>query len=249
MTNRLLAVGDIHAPLHDRRAWNLILQMIADLKPQKVWLAGDIGNWGSLARHARARHEVRSFQSDKLGVRSVMRELYSALPSGQVIAQQGNHDLWVDNYLAANAAELEEDGAFDFRSLLQLRKIDHWVPYRSGIHIGKVYYTHDIGHSGRGALRQNLAGAGQCIVTGHTHSAGVLYGSTVKRSPHFALEVGWVGSHKEFDKFPYMSEVKRKDWQHGVGVVEYDKTWQQAWATFVPFVGGKARYGGKEYRG
>lgn len=248
MTNLLAAIGDIHAPIHDRRMWNLTLRMVADLRPRKVWVSGDVGNWGSLSRHARKRGEVRKYKQDRDGVRAALRELFDAAGTAELIVQQGNHDLWVDNYLASNAPEMEELDDFDFPSALGLRKRDIWVPYNTGRHIGQVYYTHDIGHCGRTALRANLVGAGQCIVTGHTHTAGVLYGSTVKGAAHFAMETGWVGDRAEFAKFPYMSEVKQKDWQYGLGLIEYDKAWDAAWATFVPFVDGKARYGGKEWR-
>lgn len=248
MSNRLIAIGDLHAGAHDRRAWELILRVIQHMKPQKVLQIGDFGDWESLSMHARKAGVRRSYRADKAAVRTCFRELCDASGSAEITVVEGNHDERLSRYLAENASEMEDDDAFDPRSVFGLRNRDVWVPYRTGIHIGQVYYTHDVGHSGKNARQQNLDAVQQCVVTGHTHRGGISYGGNVMGSHYFALELGWVGDMKKFADKPYMHVAKMKDWQLGLGVVDYDTNWNLAWGQMCPIVKGRVSVDGRMFK-
>lgn len=249
MSNQAFILGDVHAPDHDRRLWEIVMRAIEDQKPKVVLQIGDLGDWDSLStHHARRRGTRRSYKSDKKSVRSVVSDLQASTGNGRLIFLEGNHDARVHDYLVDRAPEMEDDEDFDPRAILGLREEDAWYPYRDGVHIGKVYYTHDIGHTGVSSTRQNLVAAGHCIVTGHSHRAGVEFGGTVLGEHIFSMSVGYMGDPKKFAAKPYMPIAKMKDWQRGLGIVEYDSKWNLGFAHFAPYVRGRLVVNGKEYK-
>jgi hypothetical protein len=226
------------------------MRAIQDQAPAHVIQIGDLGDWSSLStHHTRGRGERRNFAADRRSVRASVADLQSVTPkSGVLTLLGGNHDAWLDAYLVERAPEMEDAEEFDVRTLLGLRPRDRYFPYRAGFHLGKVYYTHDIGHCGAAATRQNLVAAGHCIVTGHTHRAGIEYGGTILGDRHFSMSVGWMGDPAAFAKQPYMPIAKMKDWQRGLGVVTYDSKWRCGFASFSPWVNGRLVVNGSEYR-
>jgi predicted phosphodiesterase len=249
MSNRVLILGDLHAGVHDRRLWDITLDVIETTKPKVVLQIGDFGDWESLSSHARKWGTRRSYSADKKAVRAKVADLQLATDYGaRLIILQGNHDERLERYLAERAPEMEDDEDFDSRSVFQLRAEDEWVPYRSGIHIGKVYYAHDIGHAGVSATRQNLLSAGQCIVTGHSHRAGIEYGGSILGEHIFSMSVGYMGDRNEFAKKPYLPIAKMRDWQNGLATVDYDKKWNLGFASFAPYVKSRLVLDEKEYR-
>lgn len=225
------------------------MEVIDYNKPGATLHIGDFGNWESLSRHPRMRGVKRSYPRDKEAVRARVKDLQKAQgPKGRLIFVKGNHDAWLDRYIAEHAPELEDDDDFDSRSVFGLQPRDEVVEYREGIHIGKVYYTHEIGHTGPGSTRQNLVAAGQCIVTGHSHLAGVEYGGTVLGEHNFSMQLGWMGDPNKFKKKPYMPVAKMRNWQRGLGVVDYDEKWNLGFAHFCPYVKGRLVVNGKVFK-
>lgn len=249
MSNRLIALGDLHTPIHNRKAWNIALNVIDDQKPAYVVQIGDFGDWDSLSSHPRKHGVKRSYAGDKRAIRTQMRELQDAAgPHCQIVICEGNHDYRIHNYLSSRASEMEDDADFDQRHIFGLREGDIWVPYMTGWSLGKVYYTHDIGFSGKNAAAQNLAAAQHCIVTGHNHHAGMAYGGSVLGNHHFSMSLGWLGDRAQYAKKPFMPVAKMKDWQLAIGVVDYDTKWNLAFGHVAPIVNNRLILDGKEYR-
>ena len=47
--SRAIVIPDVHVPLHDQRAINCVFKAIDLVKPDRVILMGDIGEWGSVS--------------------------------------------------------------------------------------------------------------------------------------------------------------------------------------------------------
>lgn len=242
----LFAIPDIHAPLHDRRAWNLTLKVVSDAKPDVVLQLGDLANMESVSRHPPMRGIRRSVKEDRKAAQETRAELRQAAGKARIVWISGNHDHWLERYLAERP-ELEDEFGTP-QQFWDIRSSEEWVPYRDGIHIGKVYYTHDVGHAGKQATRQNLQAAGHCIVTGHTHAGGLDYGGTILGQRIFSMSCGWLGDPMKFAMQPYMPIAKMKDWQQGFGVVNYDDSFDLAWATFCPIIKRRVSVNGRLWR-
>lgn len=248
MSNRVIVIPDVHVPLHDRKAWATTLKVISDTKPKRVVSIGDFGDFESVSLHARKSGTRRDFRTEKAAVRKAVRELQQAAGSAELDFLQGNHEERLERYLVERAPEMEGDEDLSPRSVLGLRDRDNWTPYRSGIHIGKVYYTHDVGHAGKNSTQQTLDSVGQCVVTGHTHRAGLLYGGDVLGEHSFSMTVGWLGDKKMFALKPYMPVAKMKDWQLAFGIVDYDADWNLGFAQLCAFVKGRVSVDGRSFK-
>jgi len=228
----LVVVPDVHVPFHDRKAWTLALKIIEGVKPDYVASLGDLGDFYAVNAHGKKYGREQRFATELAAVRNAGREIISASGRARRIWLQGNHEESFERYVAKYGSQLE--GVLpDGQDLLQIPKKDTWVPYRSTIEIGKVTLAHDIGHSGKGAVLQNLAAAGKNIITGHTHRAGLAWGGTTSGDRHFSMSCGWLGDRSQIT---YLHSTQMRDWALGVGLVQIDQKTGFCWPQFVPFV-------------
>jgi hypothetical protein len=144
----------------------------------------------------------------------------------------GNHDL----RLAKRLQETPELASTHptLRELLGVPE-SNWVPYHTHRYIGKVAYTHDLGHCGAHAAKQTLDAMQSNVVFGHTHRGSLVYGGDVRGDKHVAMNVGWLG---DADACDYLPEGKKKDWQIAVGTVDYSHS-GLAYMQLHPFINGK----------
>ncbi len=239
----VIVVPDVHVPFHDRKAWELAVKIIDGVKPDCVVQLGDLGDFYATNAHGKSYGREQRFELELEAVRAAVRELVSASGKAKRVFLQGNHEENLERYVSKHAEKIEcivPSGP----GLLEIPKRDTWIPYRSSVDIGKVTYSHDIGHSGKGAVLQNLAAAGTNIVTGHTHRSGLAWGGTTHGSPHFSLSCGWLGDREQIT---YLHQTQTKDWSQGLGLVQMDSKTGFCWPSFVPFVKRRAIVLGKQY--
>lgn len=239
---RVVVLGDCHFPYVDRRAWDLALKVVQALKPATTIQIGDFWDSESVSSHGRTFGVKADLAHELEAVRAGWAELEQAAGGLAVVMTLGNHDIWLQRYVAKNASAVE--GLIpDHKSLYGMSKRCVVVPYQESYVIGKVHYVHDAGHAGKTAAQQTLDTVGHCVVFGHTHRLSVVYDGTSDGERRFAANVGWLG---RTDSIKYMSPAKTRSWQHGLVVVEYVDGMAHAQA--VPFVNGKAHYSGKTYK-
>ena len=233
----IFVIPDTHVPFHDQAAWNETLGCIDKVNPWGVVIIGDFADFYSISSHTRnpdRKHQLRE------EVAAVNRELdvLASVFKGPVCFIEGNHEDRLRRYLWDRAPEMF--GVVDTTSLFKLweRGWKH-VPYRQSLKIGKVTYKHDYGgKAGKYAAEQSLEGFGGNLVIGHTHRGKVTYLGEGRPdgSPHFCLNVGWLGDLEQMD---YVDPDKvRRDWQTGFGLVHYLRGYARA--EFIPIVRGRA---------
>ena len=242
----MLVVPDVHRPVHNHKAWDLVLKVVSDAKPDLLAQLGDLGDYEAVSSHSKKFGVQRALKREVDSTREAARELRQA--HGKKKKRywiQGNHEERFERYAAANAPELEDflpTGA----QLLGVETGEVWCPYRSDVQVGKVTITHDVGHSGKNATAQTLDSVGHCVVSGHTHRGGIVFDGTVLGERRFSMSCGWLG---DVDKITYMHRSQMRGWQLGFGWLRFDKR-GRAWPTFCPILddGRTVVLEGKEYR-
>lgn len=232
----ILVCPDTHVPYHDPVAWSVFLNVARKLRPDVLVIIGDFADAYAISSHTKSPTRRHRFVEELDAVNEKLDELDS-LRIPRKIWTEGNHENRLSRLIAEKVPEL--DGMV--RTLQEYLRVAErgieWVPYRQGINVGRMFFTHDVGRCGVYAARQSLLDVGGNVCFGHSHRAAVAYQGTSKGEGHVSLNVGWLGSYDEID---YLHAIRaRRDWQHSFGIVDLDET-GCVWGQVVPIVNERA---------
>lgn len=169
MSNAVVMVAsDLHIwpeSHHPRPAiQRVFLQLAHELQPTAIVLAGDLIDASRICRHGGIRGQAMPTVADEAGA---MAQYLRELPAAEHRAvTMGNHDLRVDNFLAAQASELA-----DWAGRLSDRTPD-WQWAYSVVINDNTEIRHDW-HGGLHAAYNNVLRSGVSFVTGHTHDLDI----------------------------------------------------------------------------
>lgn len=241
---RLLICPDVHLPYHDALAWETFLEVAREWRPDVLVFLGDIVDFYQVSRHPKDPLRRITFQ-DEVAIANRELNRVSALKIPRVVVTEGNHETRLQRWLVDQAPQLV--GIVDVRDLLQIdRRNWEWFPYGTHTRIGKLHFSHDVGHAGVYAARQSSMAFGHNIIFGHTHRAQAHYESTVTGERFVSWTMGWLGDPEAID-YQHRAKVTRNS-QHGFGVAHLDVE-GNGWVSFVPVIRGAAVVDGVLYRG
>jgi hypothetical protein len=107
------------------------------------------------------------------------------------------------------------------------------VEYRQHLKIGKMHFTHDVGHAGIYAHRQSRMAYEGNVVIGHCHRLAMEVAGTSKGPAHVGIMLGWLGDKGAID---YMHAAKASQWTLGFGVAYHERDTGNVHVTPVPIV-------------
>lgn len=240
---KILFVPDTHVPYHDKKAFNLVVKVGQEFKPDHTIILGDFIDCYTISAHSKNPKRALGLQDE---VDDSVKELYrlKALGAKNNVFIAGNHEHRLERYISDKAPDL-----FPFVSIPEILKLkpNGWtyVPYRSNYQIGKLNITHDTGHAGRYANFRSLDTYQHNIVTGHTHRLGYFVEGNSRGERHLSTSFGWLGDINYVD---YMLRIKVvRDWQHGFGIGYLDTNTKVVYVTPVPIINYKCLVNGKLY--
>lgn len=239
---RVVVLGDCHWPYVDHKAWDLALKIVQDLKPTVTVQIGDFCDLQSVSSHGKSYGRDIELVTEIRAAQGAWKQLEQAA-GRELLFCSGNHDLWLQRYVAKNAPMIEALVP-DFQDLYGMnRKRVAVAGYQEEYEIGNVRFTHDAGHAGKTAIQQTLDTVQHNVVFGHVHRLGVVYDGSSSGERRFAACAGWLGDPAHIS---YAPPARTRSWQHGLIVVEY--AGGLSFASAVPFVKGRAFYNGKLYK-
>lgn len=230
---RVLVIGDVHVPFHDKKAWNLLLEVIAYTRPDAIVQIGDYADMLAVSAHPPAAGEKHDLDRELKEVRKEWGKLEAAAGSAMLVHTAGNHEHRLSRYIAKNARAIEGI-VTPLKELMGMSEDVIVRPYQEMFHIGRVGFVHDLGYCGKTATAQTLEAAGQCVVHGHDHRGTVVYNGDTNGNRWFGLGTGCLA---DLSKITYMPPAKTRQWSLGFGIVDYVDG--LAFAQFVPYVRGK----------
>jgi len=240
----ILIVPDVHAPYHDEDAWQLMLDVARDLKPETIVCIGDLADFYAISAHSKDPHRATKLKDEIRVVREKRAEL-DALGAKNKVFCEGNHCYRLGRYLRDKAPELFE--LIDVPSVLQL-DVNGWefIPYRNHKRRGAVHYTHDVGVAGRNATFRALDTYQHSVVTGHTHRLVYIVEGNAIGDAKLSASFGWLGDVNQID---YMHRAKaKKDWALAFGVGYEDKQTGHAFLSPMPIVEYRTVFNGRLYK-
>lgn len=219
----LLYLSDIHIPYEDPKALNLAIDAIRLLKPEMVFLGGDIMD----------SYAISSFSKDPARKQSLQKELdltHSFLslrirknsPNARIFYKGGNHEApRLTRYLWNQAEALNSLRGLTIPELLRLRSLDiQWLSQEEATYIGELGYFHGDEFSGSGGVfpaRNVFMKAPGNIIMGHFHRVTAHYYRMLNGKTYGAWSNGCLCTlTPEYLHFP--------QWQQSFTIVRYNKS-------------------------
>jgi predicted MPP superfamily phosphohydrolase len=211
---KILIIPDCHFPYNDKKAWKLLLKAGKALKPDIIVTLGDFADFYAVSSHSKDPNRPNNLEYEVDSVKKALSQL-DALGAKRKVFIAGNHCDRLERYLMDKAPELFN--VVKIPELLELKKNGwQYVPYKSDVRIGKVFYTHDVGSAGKGAVFAAAATYQHNVVTGHNHRLAYIVEGNATGQAHVSTTLGWLGDARGAD---YMHRVKAaRDWALGFGV-------------------------------
>jgi len=236
--------GDVHGIYYDKKAWDLLLQVIDDIKPDRVIINGDFMDCYSISKFDKDPNRDFNIQDEFNQANDLLDQL-QRVHKGETVFVEGNHCARMKKFLWGNAPELASMPEFSIQGKLCLeeRKIKYITSRGRDAYyqLGKI----KVGHFNKAAQHSAYTEKwlvdkyGCCIVQGHSHRLGKHYktidGDTV---------VG-VGSGCLCDLSPeYVSDP---NWQQGFVVIDKIKKGKWFQVQDVPIINHTTLFNGKLY--
>jgi hypothetical protein len=251
-------------PLHDRRAWDVSIQIAKDMNPDKVVLLGDMLDLAPFSRFPTGPNLRHTTQPSLLELHWWLSQLRKACPSQPVKFLEGNHEsriyrAIIDQF-AGEFATLTPADDPDGHSLLSIERllgldsldIDYISPYGKAWWLwNKVMFHHGttVRSNSGGTVAAVLKDANHHQVFGHIHRTELaskrLHGPNDTSRVIYAMTPGSLC--RTDGVVP--SASPRLNWQQGLGVVQLDEATGTVHMNVIHIEDGVALYGGKRYEG
>jgi predicted MPP superfamily phosphohydrolase len=229
---KILFIPDCHFPYHDKRAWELLLKVAKDFKPEHVIIGGDFIDNYTVSSHDKNPNRALKLEEEVNETKKALDQVKAlGAKNNQFIA--GNHEDRLERYLMTKAPEL-----FNFIStekVLDLKdKGFKYTPYKHTYKLGKLNITHDTGTAGKYAHYKALDTYQHNVIINHTHRIGYAVEGSAANERHVTAMFGWLGDVEQVD---YMHKVKAKrDWSLGFGLGYLEKSTGNVFVVPVPIV-------------
>jgi hypothetical protein len=242
-------IPDTHRPFHDRRAYNLMIKVLIDLKPDEITMLGDYADIYNLTSHGKDAGLVTSLVEEIEDVNAGLDEIDRLFPKSKKVYIQGNHEYRFERYVNSKCPELFGVTQFDY--LLNLNKRSNWkyIHYgprqRHNVLDSYLVARHEpLGSSAKATATKALCS----LVYGHIHRIEESHIVGLDGTNHVSFSVGWLGD-KTLDKvFGYVKG--HHQWQLGFGLVWVDTKTRYFYHHKIHILDNyTCVVNGKEYRG
>lgn len=218
--------SDIHFKHENKAAVNCFLETIDLVKPTGIILNGDIMNCGSFSRHEIFNKPKCHWTDDQFFedseheywvLNNFLDKIDEIAPKSQKIWNDGNHEMWLNEFIKQSPKTREDKFGLDNRLGLIDRGYER-NKYRKLVSLGKLRVTHTLFDRG-GAGTQNhskkhVETMGKSILYGHYHDIQSFSKITPEHVTHMAWSVGCL-----CDMNPDYLRNGPQNWSHGFAIV------------------------------
>lgn len=245
VTGTVIIGSDMHAwPGERSPAFGAMVELIKDLRPSMVIMAGDSFDGARISRHLPGGWANLPDVADELdAVRERHAEIESvAPPECPLIWTAGNHDSRFGARLAQAAPEFIKVKGFDIA--------DHFPAWQFcwSIHINGHTVVKHRHHQGLHGAYQNTLKGGKTVVTGHTHRLQAVQWADYN-GLRWGIECGTLSDFgPENDKFAY-GEDNPSNWSQGLAILTFDRNGMLLEPEFCRVLNGTAYFRGQMVSG
>ena len=225
----LLSISDTHGTFMDPFTWQVFLAAVRDLKPDVVYLNGDILEGGEISRYPKIPGWTVPLQLEFDFAREMFRQIRDAGHDGDLVWGGGNHGIdRIAMYLAQVARDLSGLRSLRFDKLAELEDLgvqlaqggtiaspDGTEDDKRGLLLYGMYRIHHGTLLGQAPAVAELRAAGRSGQSGHSHRAQLAYGMT-----EAAEGLSWMSTPAACTELAARAYMKGTitGWQRGFGV-------------------------------
>lgn len=217
-----LIIPDSHWPFAHKKAYDLMLNVAQDIKPDEIVILGDFADFYSVSSHAKDPRIFSMLEDEIVEVLNRLQELDVLFPSSKKVFLEGNHEYRLERYLCDKAPALF--GVTSVEHLLEFNRRPKWtfVPYgpNQAHKVLGSYLT--ARHEPLASSAKATASKALCSLTyGHIHRIEESHIVGLDGSNHVCFSVGWLGDKNQDLVFNYVKN--HHQWQLGFGIVYVDE--------------------------
>lgn len=222
-----LIIPDTHIPYHDKKSYQLMLDVGKHLKKKKILkeviILGDYADFYAVNSHGKHPDMMHTLQNEVDLVIDHLWKLKALFPDQKMVFIQGNHEYRLERYLVNRAPELF--GITDTKKILELDQMGfHYEKYGRD-QAYKVLGTnliarHEPISMGVNCALATLQKGGTSIIFGHTHRWQHVAINTLDNRTIRGYSCGNL-INKKASVFGYMKN--KDDWTQGFAVAYKEK--------------------------
>lgn len=236
-------LSDLHFPYHEQALCDAALDLIADLKPHRVVLNGDLVDMFQISRFNKSHEREGELQADIDLRNDYVASVRDAAGTAVLEELEGNHDHRIRSYVSQNAKPLQSLRALQPANLFNHKELGvRWHP-GCGFMLRRNFL---VKHGNRvssvpGGTARSEAMANMCSgISGHAHRAERFH----KAGSGGRLEWNVTGTMSRLDA-DYVQGVP--DWTQGIAIGEFSTRTEAFLVTQVPWMDNALRFGAARY--
>ncbi len=222
---RALIIPDTHRPFHDRKAYDLMIEIAVHAGIDEVVILGDYADFYSVSRHRKDPRVGALLVDEVESVRQGLDEIDRLFPSAKKVFLEGNHEIRLENFLIEHAPALF--GVTEISFLFELNKRPHWtlIPFGRNQSYDVLGSSLLAFHRPRASTpRLHLQRTAVSSVYGDIHKIERAHQVGLDNRHYTCFCPGWLGDVRS-RVFDYMPTVPQ--WQLGFAIVSVEDSSKQ----------------------
>jgi len=220
-----IIIPDTHFPVHDKRAYELVMTACEDFKPSFMLNIGDLGNYAGISHWNKENHEDRRENPLERDLRGVyehhehQRRIVG--DKGEIYSLDGNHEDWVKKFLRKEPQfngfiNLDRDAGYE---KFHVKRIPtEKQPFK----LGKLNFIHgwftNKYHANKTGERIH-----HNVIYGHTHDVQEVTPANIDQKHRFTCQsIGHLSDEKVMRE-QYLRH-RPTNWMLAFGVLNMDET-------------------------
>lgn len=241
-----IAFYDVHFPIHDKRAYDIVMKFARRFKPDIFVNGGDLGHFGGISHWNKTNYKLRKEYPLKVDFdhcKAHFKEQRDINPEADIYYLDGNHEEWIADYLDYHP---EMEGLIDYKKDMGFEEfnIKHITQKIKDFKIGKLRFIHGW-FAGIHHAKKHAEHVHHNVVYGHAHD---MQSHTPKNIDPRKRFMSWcVGHLSDESKADYLRN-KPTNWVLGFLVFYVDMQTGMFTPYPIPMPNYQFIFGGKLYK-
>lgn len=199
-TKKALIIPDCHIPYHDRRSYEIMLEVAKDIDQDygldEIVILGDYADFYAINAHGKDAAMSHVLEDEIGEVIEHLKELKRLFPKAKRVYLEGNHEFRLARYINSRCPDLY--GVVDVKSILELNILGfEFVPYSPNqsynVLGSKLVARHTPLAGGKHVAQNTVEKALSSVIFGHTHRIQEAQVVALDGKNYRGISSGWLG--------------------------------------------------------